>query len=87
MPPNATTRISTWFDAVLHLAEFWFVFEKNFAKGTKMLHTVRNAANNSLLWLEEMYQVESFMKKLHNQLIFLNVKAPTLVACLYYFQE
>lgn len=36
---------------------------------------------------EEMYQDESFMKKLCAQLTFLKVKAPTLMVYLNYFQE
>ena len=64
---------------------------KNLCKGNlnaaNNLKCCRNAANNSWLWLEEIYQDESLMRKLHNQLIFLNVKTPTLMACLYYSQE
>lgn len=47
----------------------------------------RNLVNNSLLQLEEMYQDRKFMKKPHAQLNLVKVKRPTLLKCLYYFEE
>ena len=85
MPPNPTTKSwSAWFDSVLYHAEFYFLFE-DFVQ--EELNRGRNAASNSLLRLEEMYQDEIFMKKLRVQLAFLKVKAPTLMVYLNYFQE
>lgn len=47
----------------------------------------RNLVNNSLVQLEEMYQDRKFMKKPHAQLNLVKVKRPTLLKCLYYFEE
>lgn len=63
---------------------FYFLFE-DFVQ--EELSRGRNVASSSLLRLEEIFQDESFMKKLCAQLAFLKVKAPTLMVYLNYFQE
>ena len=47
----------------------------------------RASASHSLLRLQEIYQDKRLMKRLHVQLAFLKVKAPTLMVYLNYFQE
>lgn len=85
MPPNPTTKSwSAWFDSVLYHAKFYFLFE-DFVQ--EELSRGRNVASSSLLHLPEIFQDESFMKKLRAQFAFLEVKAPTLVVYLNYFQE
>ncbi|KAK3740849.1 hypothetical protein QZH41_008815, partial [Actinostola sp. cb2023] len=85
MPPNPTTKSwSAWFDSVLYHADYCFLFE-DFVQ--EELSRGRNAASNSLLRLEEMYQDQRFMKNLHAQLAFLKVKALTFMIFLNYFQE
>ena len=80
MPPNPTTKSwSAWFDSVLYHAKFYFLFE-DFVQ--EELSRGRNVASSSLLRLEEIFQDESFMKKLRAQFAFLEVKAPTLVVYL-----
>lgn len=54
---------------------------------SSQISIVRASASDSLLRLQEIYQDKSFMKRLHVQLAFLKVKAPTLMAYLNYFQE
>ena len=85
MPPNPTTKSwSAWFDSVLYHADHYLLFP-DFIQ--EEVNRCRAAASDSLLRLEEMYQDESFMKRLQAQLAFLKVKAPTLMAYLNYFQE
>lgn len=80
MPPNPTTKSwSAWFDSVLYHAKFYFLFE-HFVQ--EELSRGRNVASSSLLRLQEIFQDESFMKKLRAQFAFLEVKAPTLVVYL-----
>ena len=84
MPPNPTTKSwSAWFNSVLYHVKFCFLFE-DFVQ--EELSPGRNVASSSLLRLEEIFQDESFMK-LRAQFAFLEVKAPTLMVYLNYFQE
>lgn len=85
MPPNPTTKSwSAWFDSVLYRADY-FLFFAGFIQ--EEVNRCRASASDSLLRLQEIYEDKSFMKRLHVQLAFLKVKAPTLMAYLNYFQE
>ncbi|XP_074621358.1 uncharacterized protein LOC141879906 [Acropora palmata] len=85
MPPNPTTKSwSAWFDSVLYHADYFLLFA-DFIQ--EEVNRSRASASDSLLRLQEIYEDKSFMKRLHVQLAFLKVKAPTLMAYLNYFQE
>lgn len=85
MPPNPTTKSwGAWFNAIVYHADHFFLFE-DFIK--QEIDRGRSAACNSLLRLEEMYEDNSFMKKLEAHLAFLKVKAPTLKVYMDYFQQ
>lgn len=85
MPPNPTTKSwSAWFDSVLYHVDYFLLFA-DFIQ--EEVNHCRASASDSLLRLQEIYQDKSFMKRLHVQLAFLKVKAPTLMAYLNYFQE
>ena len=70
--------------STLSCTTLYFLFE-DFVQ--EELSRGRNVASSSLLRLQEIFQDESFMKKLRAQFAFLEVKAPTLVVYLNYFQE
>ena len=85
MPPNPSTKSwSAWFDSALYHAEYYFLFGEFF---NEELSRGRHLASNSLLRLEEMYEDNSFMKKLHAQLNVVKAKGPTMLSYLNYFQE
>ena len=84
MPPNPTTKSwSARFDSVLCHADHFLLFA-DFIQ--EEVNHCRASASDSLLWLQEIYQDKSFIKRLEVQLAFLKVKAPTLKAYLNYFQ-
>ena len=84
MPPNPTTKSwSARFDSVLCHADHFLLFA-DFIQ--EEVNHCRASASDSLLWLPEIYQDKSFIKRLEVQLVFLKVKAPTLKAYLNYFQ-
>lgn len=75
MVPNLTTKSwSAWFDSFLYHAERYLMF-KDFV--AEEINRSWGTASNSPIRLEEMYSDEAFLKKLHCQLSFLKVKAPT----------
>ena len=84
-PPNPTTKSwIAWFDSVLYHTDHFLLFA-DFIQ--EEVNHCRASASDALLWLQEIYQDKSFMKRLEVQLAFLKVKAPTLMAYLSYFQE
>lgn len=86
MPPNPTTKSwSAWFESADYHAKYYSICGE-FVR-SEIERCGRDAASNSLLRLEEMYDDSSFMKSLHAQLMIISRMGPQLMILLDYFQQ
>jgi hypothetical protein len=85
MPPNPTTKSwDAWFNSAIYHAEYYHLFGPFIEDELKQ---AGSQASASLHRLNETYNEDDFMRRLHAQLKAIKSKAPTLLQYLKQFQQ